>query len=175
MLIQVCSPQHHAVLNSPSTSSQAIKPDKSFFMEHGQLVDGTAHASWQNEAARYRVVQCHASGVLLRIGALLVLLAVIFFGPFSGEARAHGLHAGLTVQIAEGLAESTVSRDEAEVASEQNGCGLSCCSATGCSAAVLNAAHPCFVVVAIDGRFALPDNTAAKPSPQSTLKRPPRA
>jgi hypothetical protein len=139
------------------------------------LVDGTAHAAWQNEAALRRVGQCHASGVLLRIVAFLALVAVLFLGPFAGQAKAHGVHAGLTVQMPANWAESTVSQDAAEAVSAQTGCGMNCCSATGCAAAVLNAAHPGIVVVAIDDRFALPDHTAPKQSPQNTLKRPPRA
>ncbi|WP_309667999.1 hypothetical protein [Tabrizicola sp.] len=139
------------------------------------MVDGTIPVAWQNEAALRRVGHPRVAGVLFRISALFVLIAVLFLGPFAGQAQAHGLHDGLSVQMLANWAESTVSQDEAEALSEQAGCGVSCCSATGCAAAVLSAAHPCIVVVAIDDRFALPGHTAPKPSPQSTLKRPPRA
>lgn len=139
------------------------------------MVNSTAHVAWQNEAALRRVGQCHASGVLLRIGAFLALVAVLFLGPFAGQAQAHGLHAGLTVQMPANWAESTVSQGDAEVASVQAGCGVNCCSATGCASAVLNAAHPGIFVLATDSGFALPGHTSTKPSPQSALKRPPRA
>lgn len=139
------------------------------------MVDGTAPAAWQNGAALRRVAQCHLSCVLFQISALFVLVAVLFLGPLASEARAHGLHAGLAVQMPTDQAESAVSQDEAEAASEQTGCGVNCCSATGCAAAVLNAAHPGIVVVAIDSRFAVSGHTPPRPSPQSSLKRPPRA
>ncbi len=139
------------------------------------MVDGTAPAAWQTETALRRVGQRHALGTLLRIGAFLVLVAVLFLGPFAGEARAHGLHAGFTMQMPADRAESMVSQDKAEAVSAQTGCGVKCCPTTGCAAAVLNAAHPGIVFVAMDDRFALPGHTPPKPSPQSTLKRPPRA
>jgi len=140
-----------------------------------RMVDSTAPTAWQNEAALRRVGHCYALGTLVRIGAFFILVAVLFLGPFAGQAQAHGVHSGLTVQMPANWAESTVSQGEVETVSAQTRCGVNCCSATGCAAAVLNAAHPCFVVVAIDDRFALPGHTAPKPSPQSTLKRPPRA
>ena len=146
-----------------------------FIKGRGQLADGTAHATWQNEAAQRRVGQRHASGVLLRIGAFLLLVAVLFLGTFAGKAQAHGVHAGLTVQMPVNWAETTVSQDKAEAVSAQAGCGVNCCSVTGCTAAILTAAHPAIVVVALDDRFAWLGNTPPKPSPQSTLKRPPRA
>lgn len=134
------------------------------------MVDGTAPATWQNGAELRR-----ALGMLLRIGAFFALVAVLFLGPLASEAQAHGVHAGLAVQMPTDQGESTVSQDKAEAVGAQTGCGVNCCSATGCAAAVLNAAHPGIVVVAIDNRFALPGHTAPRPSPQSTLKRPPRA
>lgn len=138
------------------------------------MVDGTIPAAWQNEAALRRVGQSRVAGVLFQISALFVLVAVLFLGPFAGEARAHGLHAGLTLQMPANWAESTVSQDEAEAVSAQTGCGVNCCSATGCAAGLLNAAHPAIAEVAVYNRFALPGHTPPKPSPQGTLKRPPR-
>lgn len=173
VLIQVLDRKHHAVLNSPSTSFRAIKWDRIFDRERGRLVDGTVHDAWQNEVVLRRVGQCHASVMLLRIVALFVLAAVLFLGPFAGEARAHGLHPGMTVQIPANWAESTVSQDEA--VSAQTALGVNCCSTTGCAVAVLTAAHPDIVFVAIDDGFASPGHTVSKPSPQSALKRPPRA
>jgi hypothetical protein len=175
ILIQVFCLQHHAVLNSPSASSQAKWHQQTFWVGRRRLVDGTAHAAWQNEVALRRVGQCHAFGVLLRIAAHFVLVALLFLGAFAGEARAHGLHGGLTVQMPANWAEITVSQNEAEAVSEQTGCGVNCCSATGCAAAVLNPAHPGIVVVSIDERFAFPGRAPSKPSLQITLKRPPRA
>ena len=141
------------------------------------MVDGTAPAARHIGAALRCVGQCHASGVLLRIAAFLVLVAVLFVGPFAGEARAHGLHAGLSVQMTANMTQGTVSQDKAEAVSAQVLCSVKCCSATGCvvAAAVLTDTHPCIVVVATDDSFALPAHTAPKPSPQGTLKRPPRA
>lgn len=139
------------------------------------MVDVTAPTAWQNEAASCRVVQGHASGVMFQISALFVLVAVLLFGPFADQAQAHGLHAGLTVQMPANWAESSESLGDAEAESAEAGCGVNCCSATGCAAAVLNAAHAGVFVVAIDSRFALTGHSLTKPSPQSTLKRPPRA
>lgn len=172
-LMQVCNLQHHAVLNSPSASSEAIKRNKASVKGRGRLVDGTAHAEWQNEAVLHRVGQCHLGSALLRIGAFLALVAVLFLVPFAGEARAHGLHGALTVQMPSDWTETTVSQDEA--VSAQAGCGVKCCSATGCTAAVLNVAIPSIVIVALNVCFVLPSDTPPGPSPQSTLKRPPRA
>ena len=139
------------------------------------MVDSTASTTWQNEAALRRVGHCHASGVMFQISALFVLVAVLLFGPFADQAQAYGVHAGLTVQMPENWAETTVSRGEAEAESAEAGCGVNCCSATGCAAAALNAARPGIIFVATDSRFALPGQSATKPSPQSALKRPPRA
>ena len=139
------------------------------------MVDSTAPTAWQNEAAPRRVGQCHALGTLLRIGAFFALFVVLFLGPFAGQAQAHGLHAGSTVQMPANWAESTVSQDEAEAVSAKTGCGVNCCSVTGCAAALLNAVHPGIVVVATDGRFALSGQISTEPSPQGTSKRPPRA
>ena len=146
-----------------------------FITGHGRLVDGTALAGWQTEAAQRRVGQCRASGVMFQISALFVLFAVLVLGPFAGQAQAHGVHAGLTVQMPASWAESTVSQDVAEAERTEAGCGVNCCSATGCTAAVLNAAHPGIVAVATDSRFVSPGHTSTKPSPQNALKRPPRA
>ena len=115
------------------------------------------------------------SGALVRIGAFFVLIAVLFYGPFADQAQAHGLHAGLTVQMPAILAETTESLGDAEAESAEAGCGANCCAATGCAADVLNADHPGIIVVATDSRFALPGQTSTKPSSQSTLIRPPRA
>ena len=165
---------HHVVLHSPSTSSRVIRQNTTVIKGRGRLVDGTAHAALENEAAQGGVGECHASGVLLRIGAFLVLFVVMFVGPFAGQAQAHGLHAGLTVQVPANWAETTVTEDEAEAMSAQAGCGVNCCSATGCAAVVLDSAHAIIVVVAIDDSFVLSGHTPPRPSPQSTLKRPPR-
>ena len=140
-----------------------------------RMVDGTAPTAWQTEAAQIRVGHCHAFGVMLRIGAFFVLVAVLLLGTFAGQAQAHGFHNRLTVQMPASWAESTVSQDEAEAEGAEASCGVNCCSATGCATAVLNAAHPGIAAVATDSRFALPGQTSTKPSPQSTLKRPPRA
>ena len=164
---------HHVVLHSPSTSSQVIRQNTTVIKGRGRLVDGTAHAALENEAAQGRV-GCHMSGVLLRIGACLVLFVVMFFGPLAGLAQAHGLHTDLTVQVPANWAETTVTKDEAEAMSVQAGCGVNCCSATGCAAAVLDPAHAIIIVVAIDDSFVLSGHTPPRPSPQSTLKRPPR-
>ena len=139
------------------------------------MVEGTAPTAWQNEAAPRRFLQGQASGVIFQISALFVLVAVLLFGPFADQARAHGLHAGLSVQMPANWAESSESLGDAEAESSEGGCGVNCCSATGCAAAVLNAPHPSIAVVAIDERFALSGHSPPKPSPQSTLKRPPRA
>ena len=137
------------------------------------MLDGTSHGSRQNEVARRRVGQCDLSDMLSRIVALFVLVAVLFLGPFAGEARAHGLHAGITAQMPENWAESTVS--QGETVSAETDCGVICCSTTGCAAAVLTAAHPDIVFDAIYDGFVFPSNTVPRPSPQSSLKRPPRA
>ena len=139
------------------------------------MADGTAPTVWHNEAAPRRVVQGHASGVMFQFSALFILVAVLLFGPFADQAQAHGLHAGLTVQMPANWAETTESLGDAEAESAEAGCGANCCSASGCAAAALNAAHPGIIVVVNDSRFALPGQTPTKPSPQSTLKRPPRA
>lgn len=173
VLIQVLDRKHHAVLNSPSTSFGALEAGGFFEKERGRLVDGTVNNAWQNEVALRRVGQCHASVMPLRIAALFVLAAVLFLCPFAGEARAHGLHPSMTVQMPANWAESTVSQDGA--VSAQTACGVNCCSTTGCAVAVLNAAHPDIVFVAIDDGFVFPRNTVPRPSPQSSLKRPPRA
>lgn len=144
-----------------------------FIKGRGRLVDGTAQAAWESEVALGRVGRCSA-GVMFQISALVVLLAVLFLGTFTGQAQAHGLHAGLSVQMPANWAEGTVSKGEAESVVAQTGCGANCCSATGCAAAVLEPAHPACVVVANDDRFALSGHTPPRPSPQSTLKRPPR-
>ena len=139
------------------------------------MVEGTAPTAWQNEAAPRRFLQGQASGVIFQISALFVLVAVLLFGPFADQAQAHVLHAGLTVQMPANWADSTESLGDAEAESAEAGCGANCCSAAGCASAVLNAAHPGIIVVLTESRFALPGLTSTKPSPQSTLKRPPRA
>jgi hypothetical protein len=154
----------------------SYQANKTFIRGRERLVDSTAPKTWQNEAALRRVGHCHASsGVLLRISALFVLVAVLLFGPFADQAQAHGVHAGLTVQMPANWAETTVSRGEAEAESAEAGCGVNCCSATGCAAATLNAAHLGIIFVATDSRFALPGRSSTNPSPQNSLKRPPRA
>ena len=173
MLIQVCCLSHHIVLHSPSTSSQAISLCAGFIKGRGRLVDGTANAALENGAAPGCVGRFYC-GAVFQISALFVLVAVLLLGPFAGQAQAHGLHAALTVQMPANWAETTVSQAEAEAVSAQTGCGVNCCSATGCAAAVLNPAHAAIVVVAIDDSFALSGHAPPRPSPQSTLKRPPR-
>ena len=137
------------------------------------MVDGTANVALENGAAPGRVGQFYC-GAVFQISALFVLVAVLLLGPFAGQAQAHDLHIGLTVQMPANWAETTVSQAEAEAVSAQTGCGVNCCSATGCAAAVLNPAHAAIVVVAIDDSFALSGHAPPRPSPQSTLKRPPR-
>ena len=138
-------------------------------------MNGTAPAAWQTGAALRPVGRCHASDVLLRIGAVFVVVALLLIGTCAGQAQAHGLHAGLTMQMPATWAESAASPDEGEAASPQKGCGVTCCAATGCAAAVMSGANPGIVFDAIDGRFALPGQTPPKPSPPGMLKRPPRA
>ena len=143
------------------------------------MVDGTANAALENGAAPGCVGRFYC-GAVFQISALFVLVAVLLLGPFAGQAQAHDLHIGLTVQMPAKWAETTVSQAEAEAEAEaeavsaQTGCGVNCCSATGCAAAVLNPAHAAIVVVAIDDIFALSGHAPPRPSPQSTLKRPPR-
>ena len=98
------------------------------------MIDCTAPTARQTEAAPRRVSQCHASGVMFQISALFVLVAVLLFGPLAGQAQAHGLHTGLTVQMPASWAESTVSQDEAEAESAEAGCGdrPSCIGGTRC-------------------------------------------
>ena len=116
------------------------------------------------------------SGILSQIGAVCVLFVVLFFGPLATDAQAHGPDAGLSVQMAENWEESAGSQSQAD-AQRMSGtdCGVNCCSATSCAAGVLNASHPGIAAVVADNRFAVQDNVFAKPSPQSSLKRPPKA
>ena len=130
----------------------------------------------KKDAVSRRVSPVHAFGILSRIGALFSLFAVLFFLSSAGEAQAHGLHAGLSVTTAANWVESAGSDSEAEAQrATETDCGVNCCSAISCAAAVLTASHPDIAAFAADSRFALQDNALAKPSAQSSLKRPPKA
>jgi len=122
------------------------------------------------------VVPVPVSAVLLRIGAVFALFAVLFFGPLASDAQAHGLHAGLSVQTTENWEPSAALESGAEVlrATEAD-CGVNCCSATSCAVAFLNVSYPGIAAIPADTRFALQDNALTKPSPQTSLKRPPKA
>lgn len=143
------------------------------------MTERTIPLGSQNNAAARRVGPIRASGLLMRIGAFVILLAAMFFGVFASEAHGHGVHTGLSVQMPPTVAEGARSQSEAEAErtpeSAEAGCGANCCSATGCAAAVLDASYPRIAEVAEDSRFALPGHPPTKPSPKDSLKRPPRA
>lgn len=124
----------------------------------------------------HRVVPVHVSAVLLRIGAVFALFAVLFFGPLASDAQAHGLHASLSVQTAANWEQSAGSESGAEAQrTTEADCGVNCCSATSCAVAFLNVSYPGIVSSPSDSRFALQDNALTWSSPQSSLKRPPKA
>ena len=144
----------------------------------GRLAERAALVTQQIGAISRRVVPVHVFGILSRICAGLILFVVLFFGPLASDAQAHGIHAGLSVQTAANWEESAGSESEAKAEAQrtmETDCGVYCCSATSCAAAVLTASHPGIAAFAADNRFALLDNALAKPSAQSSLKRPPKA
>lgn len=130
----------------------------------------------QNGAPSRCVVPVLVFGMLSRIGAVFVLFVVLFFGPLASDAQAHGLHAGLSVQTAANREQSAGSESGAEAQrATETDCGVNCCSPTSCAVAFLNVSHPGIASVAADNRFAHQDNALSKPSPQGSLKRPPKA
>ena len=141
-----------------------------------RLAERAALVTQQICAVPHRVVPVHVYAVLLRIGAVFALFAVLFFGPLASDAQAHGLHAGLSVQTAANWEQSAGSESgaEAQRATEAD-CGVNCCSATSCAVAFPNVSYPGIASIPADTRFALQDNALTKPSPQTSLKRPPKA
>ena len=176
MPLQFWSLRNHAVLNWPISNYQVTCSEGKFFLVGRELLSNlTASAAGQTEAAPCRVGQSRAFGVLLRIGAFCALLSMLLFGPFANQAQAHGLHGDLTVEMPSNWAKNTETQSKAEAEGAQVGCGVNCCSATGCASAVLYTGHSGRVVIATGSRFALPGDSPAKPLSQSSLIRPPRA
>lgn len=141
-----------------------------------RLAERAALVTQQICAVPHRVVPVHPSAMLLRIGAVFALFAVLFFGPLTSEAQAHGLHAGLSVQTAAYWEQSAGSETGAEAQSATEAdCGVNCCSATSCAVAFLNVSYPGIDSIPADTRFARQDNALTKPSQQTSLKRPPKA
>ncbi len=140
------------------------------------MTEETALVTKQICAVPHRVVPVDVYAVLLRIGVVFALFAVLFFGPLASDAQAHGLHAGLPLQTVANWEQSAGSESGAEVlrATEAD-CGVNCCSATSCAVAFLNVSYPGIASIPADTRFALQDNALTKPSPQTSLKRPPKA
>ena len=127
-------------------------------------------------AVSRHVVPVDVFAVLLRIGAVFALFVVLFFGPLARDAQAHGLHAGLSVQTAANWEQSAGSESGAEAQRATDAeCGVNCCSATSCVVAFLNVTYPGIASIPADSRFALQDNALTKPSPKTSLKRPPKA
>ena len=140
------------------------------------LAERAALVTQQICAVPHRVVPVHVSAVLLRIGAVFALFAVLFFGPLASDAQAHGLHAGLSVQTAANWEQSAGSKSGADVQrATAADCGVNCCSATSCAVAFPNVAYSDITVVSADTRFALQGNALSRSSPQTALKRPPKA
>jgi len=143
-----------------------------------RLTDRASQVTLQTGAISRCILPAHVFGILSRIGAGLVLFVVLFFGPLASDAQAHGTHAGLSVQTAANWEESAGSENEAGAEAQlvlEADCGVNCCSATSCAAAVLNAPHPFIAAVAANNRYTFQGNALTKPSPQSSLKRPPKA
>ena len=140
------------------------------------MAEGAALLRQQIGAVPNRVVPVHVSAAILRIGAIIALFVVLFFGPLARDAQAHGLHAGLSVQAAATSDQSAGSESgaEAQHATEAD-CGVNCCSPTSCAVGFLNVPRPGIASAAADSRFALQDNALTRPSPQTSLKRPPKA
>lgn len=140
-----------------------------------KLIDGTTNVASDNGSAPCRR-RLRASIVLSRLAGMLVLFVLLFLGPLATEAQAHASHSGSLVQMSLGLtkiAENQVDADDvAENASAC--CGVKCCATAGCTSAVLTEANPSHMETAAVDSFTLAVQVPIKPSPQSSLKRPPR-
>jgi len=140
------------------------------------LIEKAAPQTQHNGAPPRRVTSVTVFAILSRIAAVLFLFVVLSFGLLASQAQAHGSHGGFSVQTVANWDEPTGSERDAQAQrTTEADCGVNCCSAASCAAAVLIALHPVLGAVAADTRFAAQDNALAKPSAQSSLKRPPKA
>lgn len=111
------------------------------------------------------------AGVLLR--RILLACALGLFASFllTGEAQAHGVHAGIIVANASDAA----GKIDAEASIFTTECEALCCDMIGCASVLVSFSQSAFGFDARSERFARPKDSRAGEFSQTSLRRPPRA
>ena len=111
---------------------------------------------------------CFSAGVLLRRMLLVITLGFLASFVLSGEAQAHGMHAGAIVaNAADTLDDST--------AKASTKCETFCCSLSGCASAFVTTSQTSLGFDSRSERFVRPADARAARFSQTSLRRPPRA
>lgn len=110
-------------------------------------------------------------GSLLRKLILVCTLGLLASFFVSGEAQAHGVHAGVIVSNAADAVDD-IAEENSIYATE---CATLCCSLISCAPALVSLPETSLGVEARTQRFARPADSHSEGFSQTSLRRPPRA